>query len=223
MRALILLAVFLFAGCNSQPAKVKDPIALPKGQIALPKDPTAHIIVYDSRSYWDVHIYEMGFWPPPNGQPARGRGLLPPLLKIQADGTMIADDRYKSAATFQLKIAAEEVQELLQFIIHDNDLLRFDQAKVEADIKKIDTGSVADSPTTTVRIKTADREHEAKYYAVDFYLERHPEVKELKQLDAVAKRLWQAYGRVLADGIKVVAAKEGETKEKVTKSTSTLP
>ena len=73
--------------------------------------------------------------------------------------------------------------------------------------------SVYDGSTTTLRIRTAEREQEFSYYALDDFADEFPTVRPLAQIAAIEKRLWKLHDEVYAGGkerIAIALAKANE-------------
>src|SRR5437660_760972 len=97
--AILLFVAAVFGVCD---VPAGDKKADPKAAIVLPKDPKAVVLSYD---------------PGAGGFIRKGE---PPYLKIQADGqvtmTSLVDGSKK-----ETKLRADQVQDLLRFVIKDND------------------------------------------------------------------------------------------------------
>jgi hypothetical protein len=134
-----------------------------------------------------------------------------PALTILADGTVQVVDRSGVVPAIENKLSSEELQDLLRFAINEHHFFDFDQAKAEreAAAQEEKTGysfSVFDVATTMVRIRTAERDHNAQFYALDEYARAYPEVKVLTHLLAVVVRLRRLLYEVKAGGQEGVAA-----------------
>ena len=142
----------------------------------LPKDPKAVVISLD---------YKGGFTPP--------RKKNTPALSILRDGTVLMPDRYGLSQDVTGKISPRELQQLLHFIIEENQFLKYDAAKVKEKIRKAAAGRflprIADAPTTVISVQPADRKHTASHYALRFAASQHKSVRELQQLAAIERRL----------------------------------
>ena len=158
-----------------------------KAPIELPKDPTTPVITLDFQ----------------------GGGILrknqEPHLVIRADGTVTVGDPYGVGSRIETRIPVAEVQALLRFAIRDQHFFDFDDAKVKAAIAEIQKKKgiatrVTGASSTIVRIKTAVKEHEAKYYALSTVANQYKEVKELGQLLAVEQRLSRVKNEAIAGG-----------------------
>ena len=160
-------------------------------QFQLPKDPKAIVIEFD---------YAGGFTPPPKNNK--------PNLTITADGTVTANNRF-SGDSATMRLSPAEVQELLAFIITENKFLEYDPAKVEQAVEDVTRKNgpvpqVADAPSTVVKVRTADKEHKASYYALGMAANQFKEIKPLQQLHAIEYRLGRLQAITWAGGPKVV-------------------
>jgi RNA polymerase sigma factor (sigma-70 family) len=112
-------------------------------------------------------------------------------------------------------LSAAELQEVLQFALHDQEFFEFDPAAVKAAIrdKYQSDGNVSDSTddtTTGLRIRTADRDHEVRWSRLSKAAWDFPQVERLLQLHAVDQRLSQVFYVLLAGGperVETVVAK----------------
>jgi hypothetical protein len=187
MRTLCLLMLFCAIGCRrdtcekqvDEPKAVKD-----RSPIVLPKDPKTIVISLDYQNMWQN-------WG------GKRRLNTDPFLMIQADGSVTAHEQFGTGKTTTSKITPEELHELLQFAIQDNNFFAFDADKVKASIEAQTPDKIFDATATIIRIKTAEKEHEASYYAVDHFVKWS---KELRKFEAVQRRLDQLLNKVNADG-----------------------
>jgi hypothetical protein len=174
----LLAALFLSAGA----VQAQD-----KPAIELPKDPTTPVITFD---YFGGGIKRQ------NDEP---------LLIIRADGTVNVGNPYGVGKSVTTKIRIAEVRELLRYAIQEQHLLDFDQDKVKAavadEMKKAGTGiAVGGGSTTIIRIKTAAKEHEARYYAPAAFAQQYKNIKALGELVAVEQRLQRVVHEAVAGG-----------------------
>lgn len=157
------------------------------GPIELPKDPSEVVIEF---------AYKGGFTPP------RKNAL--PNMTIRADGGITVSDPFSDAQAKD-RLSQDELQELLAFIVNEQEFFEFDIKEVDkaVEAEKQRTGqffAIADAPTTHIRVKTAERELEASYYALGFIVNQFKEIKALNQLHAVEERLNQLHSRTWAGG-----------------------
>jgi hypothetical protein len=146
----------------------------PKAEVVLPKDPAAVVLTYD---------------PGAGGFVRKGP---PPYLKIQADGavtvTSLVDGSKKEA-----KLSPKELQELLRFVIRENDFFKVTAAKIAAGIKdaagKGPFIAVGGAGTSVIRVEADGRRHQVSYRGASAYLRAYPKVRPLAQFAAVEKRL----------------------------------
>jgi RNA polymerase sigma factor (sigma-70 family) len=139
-------------------------------EVVLPKDPKAVVLSMEVRG----------------GMIANKTA--DPFLQIQADGKVIQTDRI-SGAKKESKLTPAELQELLRFVVYQNDFLN-------ADPKKVPPGgnlpvAVTDGTTTTIRVHANNKQHEASCYMASFALANNPNAKPLVQYAAVEWRLNQ--------------------------------
>ena len=141
----------------------------------LPSDPVAAVITLDWRG---------GFGPP--------RTNMNPALTVRADGTATVID--SQGRNLETTLSASQLQDLLRFIIIDQDFFSINLVDIRKDIdaEQQRTGRfmrVFDAGDTVVRIKTADRESEVSFNALTMYAMAYPAIKPLQQLSAVQTRL----------------------------------
>lgn len=159
----------------------------------LPKDPKAAVIVLE---------YQGGFTPPrTNNEPA---------LTIQADGTVILGAPFGQRKRIEAKIDQNELQELLRYLLDDQQMAKFDSAKVKDAVRAEQQKkgglaiAIADASTPYLLVNADGKEYEAKYYALGMMASQYPAVKELARFEAARKRLEQFRSKVAIGGPKVV-------------------
>jgi hypothetical protein len=145
--------------------------------IALPSDPIAAIVTLD--------------WA---GGLSAPRINMNPALTIRANGTMTVTDRSGRLADIDSALSRDQVQELLRFIVNDQQFFSINIADIRAAIaeenRRTGTGiGVADAPDTIVRIRTADKESELRFNALSVFANRYPAIQALAQFRAVETRL----------------------------------
>jgi hypothetical protein len=109
------------------------------------------------------------------------------------------------------KISAEELQDLLRFVIDEQHFFEFDSvtAQQELEAERNRTGRmmhIADGVTTVIRIQTAERDHKANFYALYEYATAYPAVKSLANLLSVEERLYHLVNEIAAGGKEGIAA-----------------
>jgi hypothetical protein len=109
------------------------------------------------------------------------------------------------------KLSSRELDELLRFAIHDQDFFQFDPAEVQAALRDEyqSDGSLhdpTDATTTSLRIQTADREHEVTWSRLTYSAFKFAKVKRLTQLYAVDMRLRHTFNVTKAGGTQGVEA-----------------
>jgi hypothetical protein len=159
----------------------------------LPAPPNVPVIVYDS---------EGGMLP---GQTRE------PLLTIRADHTVILGNPSGQGKRIETRIAPEDLQALLRFIVADNRFFEFDAKQVETQIleEQRKTGRlflIADAPVTVIRVQLKDQEHEARQYGLGLAAKVYPAIEPLQRLAAIQKRLDRYASLVRAGGTKGLAA-----------------
>lgn len=157
-----------------------------KPKVALPKDPSVVALTLD---------YRGGFTPPPKNKD--------PYLTITAGGKVIANNPSTNKKVEGL-IKPDEVLELVKFAV-EQDFFGFDENAVKALVKAEQdrTGNrveIADVGSTILMVRTADKEHTAKYYGLSFFARQFKEVKPLGQLAAVETRLRRVMHETYAGG-----------------------
>jgi hypothetical protein len=185
MRPLTLLLATLLLDAAAVQGQDKVPIE-------LPGDATTAVITFD-------HI---------------GGGILrkdkEPQLIIRANGAVVIGDPYGLGKRVETKIPVAQLQALLRFIVQEQHFFDFDEAKVKAaiqeEMKKKGVGiAVGGGSTTVIRIKTAAKEHEARYYALGTFAKQYKDIKALAQLEAVEQRLTRVVNESVAGGPEEIA------------------
>src|SRR5262249_21976425 len=130
-----------------------------------------------------------------------------PLLTVLADGTVQVIDTSGVIPPITSKISAEELQDLLRFAIDEHHFFDFDRQTAEQELRAEETRTgrqfaVSDGVTTSIRIRTAERDHKAEFYALEQYATAHPGVKPLADLLSVQERLSKLFLEVEAKGKK---------------------
>ncbi len=182
----------------------------------LPKDPKAVVISLD---------FKGGYGP--------RRKNNSPTLSILANGTVLIPNNYGLSKEIKTEMSKIELQQLLQFIIEENQFLKYDNAKVAA-AKKIalepkpgggvlSFSRIADAATTVIYLHAEGKKIEASEYALIIYAKRtFKDVKELQQLLAIQKRLQQvikiAYGGGIENVNKILKQANEHLKKKYPKA-----
>jgi len=154
----------------------------------LPKDPKAAIIILD---------YKGGFTPP--------RTSDKPAMTIQADGTVLLPARFAGQKSFRGKLTSVELHNLLEFIIFKNQFIKYDKKAVQAKLAKIGGPRlrIADAATVVIRVDIPRYKKKVTRYALGMGRDR--QVKELRQLSDIHRRLQQVSSVVRLGGTKAVA------------------
>jgi RNA polymerase sigma factor (sigma-70 family) len=116
-----------------------------------------------------------------------------PYLQIQADGRVVVTER-TTGAKKESKLSAEQLQDLLRFVIQENDFLDITDKKMQDDLAKAQGNAkvgiaVGDGCTALIRVQANDKDHKVSYYAADVYAKAYPKAKSLTQFVAIEKRL----------------------------------
>ena len=156
--------------------------------IPLPQDKSAVVVTLDFRGGY--------------GLPRQDSR---PPLTIFADARVRVVDTAGKVSPLETKISADELQDLLRFAIDDHKFFEFDRAmaahEVSEESKK--TGfsfSASDGIETVIRIRTAEREHEARFYSLSTHARAYPDAKRVADLAAVDERLTHLLYIVKAGG-----------------------
>jgi hypothetical protein len=134
-------------------------------------------------------------------------GRLRHRLAVRADGRVevqaLSPVGTETPARGQL--AAEELQDLLRFVVHDQEFFAFNARLVDRDLRRAYLyDGLLDSPndrvTTRVRVRTAEREHDAKWHQLASAALLFPEAERLHQLVRVERRLRNILMVLMAGG-----------------------
>ena len=152
-----------------------------KPPIVLPKDPKALVLTFD---------------PGAGGFVRKGPA---PYLKIQADGAMTVTSLFDGSKK-ESKLTAQQLQELLRFVIQENDFFNVTAAKMDAAIKdaagKGPFIAVGGAGTSVIRVQANGKKHEVSFRGASAYLRAYPKARPLAQFAAVEKRLSELAGKV---------------------------
>ena len=115
------------------------------------------------------------------------------------------DEHSKIGPEIEAKISAEELQELLRFAIVEQHFFEFDSETAQRELaaEEAKTGlhmCVADGVTTMIHIRTAERDHKGKFYALYDYVTAFPTLKPLLNLYAIQDRLLRLFHEINAGG-----------------------
>jgi hypothetical protein len=154
-----------------------DPATALKQEIVLPKDPKTVVL---SMAIGGGRIR--------NASPD-------PFLQILADGKVIRTDRI-SGAKRESRLTPAELQEILRFVIQQNDFFNVTGQAIEAGKQQAQAGkqfgiAVGDGRTSTIHVHANDKQHDANCYAAGTFLGQYPNVKPLAQFVAIESRLDQ--------------------------------
>lgn len=155
---------------------------------ALPTDPKTPVVVL---------TYDGGYTPP--------RVNDEPDLEILADGTIILGAPFGLKKRIESKIERQRLQHLLNFLLNEQQLQKFDARKVLDSIqaeqqKQGEIVEVEDAVTTVIRIHANGKTIEVKFYALSDMAQEYPTVRELGQLEAARRQLEDFSAEVYAGG-----------------------
>jgi hypothetical protein len=147
-----------------------------KPVVSLPKDPNAVVVQLD---------YVGGHTLP--------RKTNDPFLRIRADGRVTLIDPFGQLKPVETKIASDNLLAFLKFALEEHNFFALETLSLERAIqdearrRKLPT--IVDLPTTVVKIQTADRTHEVRCYAPEFYAEQLPGLQPVQHFQAIHQRL----------------------------------
>jgi hypothetical protein len=170
-----LLAAFALASLFGSTSRAEDKKADDKKpEIVLPKDPKAVVLTFD---------------PGAGGFVRKGEA---PYLRIQADGQVTVVSLFDGSKK-EGKLTAKELDELLRFVIQDQDFTSITAAKIDAGIKdaagKGPFIAVGGAGTSVITVENDGKKHEVSYRGASAYLRAYPKVDPLARFVAVEKRL----------------------------------
>ncbi len=118
----------------------------------------------------------------------------------------------------EMRLAPAELEELFRFALHEQEFFDFDTPGVQAAIVRQyqSDGAVhdpLDATTTQLRIRTAAKEHEARWTRLTYSAFKFADVKALAKLYAVDMRLRHLFAVELAGGIELVESVVTRTNE----------
>jgi hypothetical protein len=134
-----------------------------------------------------------------------------PVLTIRANGTITVVDPFSNVADISGALTAEELQDLLKFMVKDHDVFGIREqeigAAIEAEMKRMGRFfGVSDASDTVVRIQLAGQEHEASFNSVRVFAPRFPGIAALGHLLAIESRLTRIVESLRAGGASKIAA-----------------
>ena len=173
-RIVVLVALPALLACGAwgrnAPAWARDS----KPGITLPDDPKAVVLSYD----------------PGNGGFVR-KGP-PPYLAIRADGRVVVTSPFDGSRK-ESKLTRKQLEDLLRFVIRDNDFFNLTQAKITEAVNKAAAKgpfiAVGGAGTSVIAVQANGKRHEVSYRAAEAYLRAYPKVRPLEQFAAVERRL----------------------------------
>jgi hypothetical protein len=161
-------------------------VAQTNAPILLPADPAAAVITLDRRG--------VGLFLPPGVH----KNPSPPLT-VRADGTILVTDPAGVRGDLQAKLSPAELQELLRFVVQEKNFFAINDADILSAIRveeaRVGQGRrIFDAGEPVIRVRTADREKEVRFYGLAFYAglypsDRFPALKALADLHAIQLRL----------------------------------
>jgi hypothetical protein len=145
-----------------------------RGAIVLPKDPKAVVVTFD---------------PGPNGIRRKGPA---PYLSIPADGQVYVTG-WLDESKKETKPTPKQLEDLLRFIVQDNDFFNIRADKITAGIAAEQAKGVAVAlggvGTPVISVQVNDKRHEVSYRGADEYLRIYAKIRPLAQLVAAERRL----------------------------------
>jgi hypothetical protein len=168
------LCVSIVIACASVMRGAPAPKEEPKSDIVLPKDPKATVITYD---------------PGAGGFIRKGEA---PYLRVQADGTVTVTGLHDGSKK-EAKLTAKELDDLLQFIVKEQDFLKVTKAAIDAGIKEASKSgpfiAVGGAGTGVIGVQVNGEKHEVSFRGASAYLQAYPKVAPLARYVTVEKRL----------------------------------
>jgi hypothetical protein len=123
-----------------------------------------------------------------------------PFLTVQADGKATAVLTEFPDKVFKEQLTPAALQELLHFVIDDQNFFQFNATEVQRQIEiennqRGDVIKVSDVSTPVIRVTTADGSHEGSFNGIQL-AGAYPSIRPLAQLAAVDARLLRLYEEV---------------------------
>ncbi len=123
-----------------------------------------------------------------------------PTLEIQAKGTVAVNDPHGAGKPVEAQLSADQLQQLLQFVVREQSFFALDSAKLEQDLRAArrkegisSEGRVVDE----VRVRADAKDHEVRGQDIAANAER---TAEAKKLAAIVHRLEQLKAWAYAGG-----------------------
>jgi hypothetical protein len=159
--------------------------------------------------------------------------LAPSKLAALRDGVRAGPCDVMCAAGHRIvegKLSPEALQELLRFIILDQNFFEFEAEKVRTAVARAEPPRSGlrrfnhpDITTTTIRVQTANRQHEVKWPRLYDASWKHPRMKRISELYAVDMRLRQEVNIILAGGLDFVESLVRQVNVQIRESFSNGP
>jgi hypothetical protein len=153
-------------------------------KIVVPKDPKAIVLTYD---------------PGAGGFIRKGAA---PYLKVQANGDVVVVNPHDGVKK-EAKLPAMKLEELLRFVIKENEFFNLTEAKIQDAIKaaagKGPFIAIGGAGTSVISVQANGRKHEVQFRGAAAYLQAYPKTKLLEQFVAIEKRL-STYAQSIAKG-----------------------
>ena len=145
--------------------------------IKLPDDPNQTILSYDPG---------LGA-----GQPER-KGAAP-MLKIKRDGEVIVTNPVDGTEKTG-KLKEKELNDLLSFIVHDQEFLTLTAAMIDEDLNALARSSggftdVRGIGTSVISVQLADKQNQVNYRAAMIYHSKHPKSEQIARFALTEKKL----------------------------------
>ncbi len=147
-----------------------------KPRVVLPDDPQKVVLL------WDFRRADLP------------RSKEEPQVRLLANGSLTVIDPHGPGKTLVMKLSAPEVQELLDFVIHDQGFFTLDSGKVQACIRaaQLQDGlapSTVEMDATVLRVCADGREHVVRCSDLHSYADRADETKRLAAIQQRLQRL----------------------------------
>lgn len=143
---------------------------------SLPGDPATIVISLD---------YRGGFTLP--------RRSDAPHLVVYADRRVVVSDPFGGKAPLRDTVSARSFPDFLRFAIEEHDFFAIDSEELATAIRAAADRrggvKITDAPTTVIRIRTQEQDHEVRCYALEQYAEMFPDILPLADLHAIERRL----------------------------------
>lgn len=119
-------------------------------------------------------------------------------LNISADGTLSIWGAHAPLQAHHL--TADQLQQLLDFVIRDRHFLAVHADQIQQQIKSLQQSgrlfAITDAPTSRIRVNLPKQQHRVEFYAVDMAARLFPEIAELQDLQAIHTRLNELFETV---------------------------